>query len=120
MSHVLPNISRGRFFEPIFTSKKFDLYTSIYGKAKLKFQMTKPSQSIKKKATKFGFSVFQYKILLLNIILCVNFTREAEIVTLTQNKSQLLSLFTDFKIRYKNTKIVTFYFTDSLLWYMLM
>ena len=32
MSHVLPNISRGRFFEPIFTSKKFDLYTSIYGR----------------------------------------------------------------------------------------
>ena len=31
MSHVLPNISRGRFFEPIFTSKKFDLYRSIYG-----------------------------------------------------------------------------------------
>ena len=31
MSHVLLNISRGRFFEPIFTSKKFDLYTSIYG-----------------------------------------------------------------------------------------
>ena len=31
MSHVLPNISRGRFFEPNFTSKKFDLYTSIYG-----------------------------------------------------------------------------------------
>ena len=33
MSHVLPNISRGQFFEPIFTSKKFDLYTSIYGKS---------------------------------------------------------------------------------------
>ena len=31
MSHVLPNISRGRFFELIFTSKKFNLYTSIYG-----------------------------------------------------------------------------------------
>ena len=31
ISHVLPNISRCRFFEPIFTSKKFDLYTSIYG-----------------------------------------------------------------------------------------
>ena len=31
MSHVLPNISRGRFSEPIFASKKFDLYTSIYG-----------------------------------------------------------------------------------------
>ena len=74
----------------------------------------------KKKATKFGFSVFQYKILLLNIILRVNFTREAEIVTLTRNNCQLLSLFTDFKILYKNTKIVTFYCTDSLVWYMLM
>ena len=37
----------------------------------------------KKNATKFGFSVFQCKILLLNIIPSVNFTREAEIVTLT-------------------------------------
>ena len=69
----------------------------------------------KKKATKFGFSVFQYKILLLNIILSVNFTREAEIVTLTRNNCQLPSLFTDFKIWYKNTKIVIFYFTDSLV-----
>ena len=74
----------------------------------------------KKKATKFGFSVFQYKILLLNIILRVNFTREAEIVTLTRNNCQLPSLFTDFKIQYKNTKIVIFYFADSLVWYMLM
>ena len=64
------------------------------------------------KATKFGFSVSQYKILLLNIILRVNFTREAEIVTLTRNNCQFMSLFTDFKIRYKNTKIVIFYFTD--------
>ena len=37
----------------------------------------------KKKATKFSFSVFQCKTLLLNIILRVSFTREAEIVTLT-------------------------------------
>ena len=73
-----------------------------------------------KKAIKFGFSVFQYKILLLNIILRVNFTRGAEIVTLTRNNCQLPSLFTDFKILYKNTNIVTFYFTDSLVWYMLM
>ena len=71
------------------------------------------------KAIKFGFSVFQYKIFLLNIILSVNFTREAEIVTLTRNNWQLPSLFTDFKIRYKNTKIVIFYFTDSLVWYLL-
>ena len=69
----------------------------------------------KKKATKFGFSVFQYKILLLNIILSVNFTREAEIVTLTRNNCQLPSWFTDFKIRYKNTKIIIFYFTESLV-----
>ena len=51
----------------------------------------------KKKATKIGFSVFQYKILLLTIILCVNFTREAEITTLTRNSCQLPSLFTDSK-----------------------
>ena len=68
----------------------------------------------------FDFSAFQNKILLLNIILRVNFTREAEIVTLTRNNCQLPSLFTDFKIWYKNTKIVNFYFTDSLVWYMLM
>ena len=74
----------------------------------------------KKKVTNFGFSVFLYKILLLNIILRVNFTREAEIVMLTRNNCQLPSLFTDFKIQYKNTKIVVFYFTDSLVWYMLM
>ena len=52
----------------------------------------------KKKATKFGFSDFQYEILLLNIILRLNFTREAEIVTLTRNNCQLPSLFTDLKI----------------------
>ena len=63
----------------------------------------------KKKATNFGFSIFQYRILLLNIILRVNFTRKAEIVTLTRNNCQLPSLFTDFKIRYKNTKILIFY-----------
>ena len=75
----------------------------------------------KMKAIKFGLSVFQYKILLLNIILRVNFTREAEIVILRhQNNCQLLSLFTDFKIRYKNAKIIVFYLTDSLVWYMLM
>ena len=74
----------------------------------------------KKKAAKFGFSVFKYKILLLNIILRVNFTREAEIIKLTRNNCQLPSLFTDFKIRYKNTKIVNFYFTNSLVWCILM
>ena len=36
-----------------------------------------------KKATKFGLGVFQGKVLYLNIIIRLNFTREAEIVTLT-------------------------------------
>ena len=81
--------------------------SEIYGKA---FPINK------KKATKFGFSVFQYKILLLNIILRVNFTREAEIVTLTRNNCQLPSLFTDFKIWYKNTKIIVI-FTSMIHWF---
>ena len=70
-----------------------------------------------KKATKFGLNVFQGKVLFLNIILRVNFAREAEIVTLslTRNNCQLPSLFTSFKVRHKNTKIVIFYFTDSLV-----
>ena len=68
------------------------------------------------KAMKFVFGVFQGKILFLNIILCLNFTREAEIVTLkTRNNCQLPSLSKNFKIRHKNTKIVIFYFTDLLV-----
>ena len=63
--------------------------------------------------TKIGLGVFQGKILFLNIILHLNFTREAEIV-ITWNNCQLLSLFTSFKIHNKNIKIVIFYITDSL------
>ena len=40
------------------------------------------------------------KVLFLNIILRLNLTREAEIVTLTRNNCQLPSLFTNFN---KNT-----------------
>ena len=68
-----------------------------------------------KKATKFGLGVFQDKVLFQKIILCLNFTREAEIVTLTRNNCQLPSLFANFKIRHNNTKIVIFFFTDSLV-----
>ena len=46
----------------------------------------------KKKARKFGLGVFQGKVLFLNIILRLNFTRKAEIVTLTRNNCQLPSL----------------------------
>ena len=55
----------------------------------------------RKKATKFGLGVFQGKVLFLYIISRLNFTREAEIVTLTRNNCQLPSLFTTFKIRHK-------------------
>ena len=57
------------------------------------------------KVMKFVFGVFQGKVFILNIILRLNFTREAEIVTLTQNNCQLPSLFKNFKIWHKNTKI---------------
>ena len=68
-----------------------------------------------KKATKFSLDVFQGRVLFLNIVLRLNFTREAGIVTLTRNGCQLPSLFTNFKIRHKYTKIVIFYFADSLV-----
>ena len=50
---------------------------------------------------KFGLGVFQGKVLFLNISVRLNFTREAEIVTPTQNDRQLPSLFTNFKIGHK-------------------
>ena len=55
-----------------------------------------------KNATRFSLGVFQGRVLFLNIVLRLNFTREAEIVSLTRLYScQLLSLFTNFKIRHK-------------------
>ena len=74
----------------------------------------------KKKTTKFGLGTFQGKVLFLNVILRLNFTKEAEIVTLTRNNCQLPDLFTNFKIRHKNTKFGIFYFTDSQVWNILM
>ena len=61
-----------------------------------------------KKAMKFSLDVFPGKVLFLNFVLRLNFTREAELVMLTRNSCQLPSLFTNFKIRHKNTKIVIF------------
>ena len=78
--------------------------------------MRKPSQSIKRKRPNLVLLFSNIKFYFFkNIILRVNFTKEAEIVTLTRNYCQLPSLFTNFKIRHKNTKIVIFYFTDSLV-----
>ena len=61
-----------------------------------------------KKVTKFSLDVFQGRILFLNFNSRLNFTREAELVTLTRNSCHLPRLFTNFKIRHKNTKIVIF------------
>ena len=76
--------------------------------------MRKPSQSIKKR-DEIWLDVFEDKVLFFNITLRLNFTGEAEIVTLTRNNCQLPSSFINFKIRHKNTKIMIFYFTDSLV-----
>ena len=54
-----------------------------------------------KKAMKFGLGVFQCKVIFLNISLSLNFTIEAEIVTLTRNNCQFSTLFTNFKMRNK-------------------
>ena len=59
-----------------------------------------------KKATKSSLDVFQGGVLFLNFVLHLNFTREAEIVSLTRNNCQLPSLFSSFKIRHKNAKTV--------------
>ena len=59
-----------------------------------------------KKATKSSLDVFQGGVLFSNLVLRLYFTREAELVTLTRNSCQLPSLFINFKIRRKNTKIV--------------
>ena len=67
------------------------------------------------KVTKFVFGVFLGKVLFLNIIICLNFTREVGIVTLTRNNCQLPNLFKKFKLWHKNTKIVIFCFADSLV-----
>ena len=48
-----------------------------------------------KKTTDFGLGVFQGKVLFLNIILRLSFTKEAGIVMPTQNNCQLPSLFTN-------------------------
>ena len=56
-----------------------------------------------KKTTKFGSGVFQGRVLFFNIILRLNFTREAEMVALTRNHCQLPSLFINSKIRHKNS-----------------
>ena len=67
-----------------------------------------------KKVTKVGLGVFQSKVMFLNIILRLNFTKEAETVTLTRNTCQLPSLFTNVEIGHKNTKIVIF--TSLIHW----
>ena len=97
------------------TAHKIDNMTSRFPEAQTSEIDAKAIPINTKKATAFDLSVFQGIVLLFNIILCVNFTREAESVSLTQNNCQFQGLFTNFKIWHKNTKIVLLYFTDSLV-----
>ena len=66
----------------------------------------------RKKATKFGLNVFQGKVLFLNIILRVNFTREAKYVMPTRNNCQLPGLFKKFKIWIQRL----YFFTSLIHW----
>ena len=60
-----------------------------------------------KKAMKFGLGAFRCKVIFLNIIL--------QLLSRNCNANTKQSLFTNFKIRHKNTKTVIFYFTDLLV-----
>ena len=58
-----------------------------------------------KKATKFDLDVFQDKVLFLNVILLLCYS---QFHTRSRNCNANTSLFTNFKIRHKTTKIVIF------------
>ena len=68
------------------TAHGSDNLASPFPESLIEAQISELNKAIpinKKKATKFGLGVFQGKVLLLNIIPRLNFTREAEMVTLT-------------------------------------
>ena len=75
------------------TANEIDNTASLFPES-LSFRNNKkaiPTLKYKLKATEFGLGVFQGKVIFLNIVLCLNFTRKAEIVTLTQSICQLPS-----------------------------
>ena len=113
-----PILEYPRIFLARMTAHKIDNMASRFPKSLSETQVSEINEKVipisTKKAKKFGLGVLQGKVIFLNIFLRLNFASEAEIVTLIQNSCQLPSLFTNFKIRHKNTKIVIFFFTDSL------
>ena len=70
------------------TAHEIDDMASRYPESLSEAQISEINEKVitinTKKVTRFGFRVFQAKVLFLNI-LRLNFTREAEIVTLTRN-----------------------------------
>ena len=90
------------------TAHEIDNMASRFPEFLCEAQISDINEKAIPKVTKFVFGVFQGKVLFLNVILRLDFTREAEIATLTRNNCQLTSLFKNFKIRHKNTKIVIF------------
>ena len=74
-----------RIFPAHMTAHEIDNMASRFPEAQTSEIYEKAIPINTKKATKFGLSVFQGKVLILNIILRVNFRGEAEIVSLTRN-----------------------------------
>ena len=74
-----------RIFLAHMTAHKIDNMASRFPESLSEAQISeineKAIQIKTKKATKFNLGVFQDKVLFLDIILCLSFTREAEIVT---------------------------------------
>ena len=65
----------------------------------------------KKKATNFGLDVFQGKVLFLNIILRLNFTREAEIDSTKQlSPSEFVYKFQNTTQKYKDCNFFLHWF----------
>ena len=69
------------------TAHEFDNMASRFPESLSEAQISERNEKAisinSKKVTKFGLGVVQSKVLFLNIILRLNFTKEAEIATLT-------------------------------------
>ena len=106
-----------RIFLAHMTAHKIDNVASWFPESLSEDQISEINEKAipinTKKSAKFVWGIFKGKVLFLNVVLRLNFTREAGIVMLTRNNCQLPNLFTNFKIRHKNTK--HFYFTYSLV-----
>ena len=99
---LIGSLSRNILFLARMTAHDIDNMVSRFPEAQTSEIDEKAIPINRKKATKFGLNVFQGKVLFLNIILRVNFTREAKYVMPTRNNCQLPGLFTNSKYGYKD------------------